>query len=85
MDVELLSTGARQAITKADGARIRPAASMGTYTVGPAHSRIKKFDLANGITPILPPLAPFETNQWPWTTTAVDGRGPSTLKEAMEK
>lgn len=85
MDVELLSTGARSAISNADGARVRPSASMGAYTAGPAHSKIAEFDKANGITPMLPPLAPFDSHQWPWITTTVDGQGPSTLGEAMEQ
>ena len=84
MDVELLSTSARNAIAQADGARIvRPGAAMGSYTTGPAHKRIAAFDKANGITPMLPPLAPFESHEWPWITTTTDGSGPSTLKQAL--
>lgn len=84
MDAELLSTGARDAITKADGARVvPPGAAMGSYTAGPAHERIADFDKANGITPMLPPLAPFESHEWPWITTTTDGSGPSTLKQAL--
>jgi len=84
MDVELLSTGARKAIQNADGAgTIRPGASMGSYTAGPAHKRIAAFDKANGITPLMPPLAPFETHEWPWITSTANGTGPSTLKQAL--
>lgn len=84
MDVELLSTGARNAIARADGARVvPPCAAMGSYTAGPAHRRIAAFDKANGITPMLPPLAPFESHEWPWITTTTDGSGPSTLRQAM--
>lgn len=84
MDVELLSTGARNALKAADGARvIPPGAAMGSYAAGPAHQRIAAYDKTNGITPILPPLAPFESHQWPWITTPLEGTGPSTLQEAM--
>ena len=57
MDVELLGTGARDALTR--------------------------FDKANGITPMLPPLAPFESHEWPWITSSANGRGPTTLQQAL--
>ena len=38
---------------------------------------------AIAITPMLPPLAPFERHEWPWITTATDGSGPSSLQQAM--
>lgn len=85
MDVELLSTGAREAITRQDGARVPMAASQGSYAVGPAHARIRAYDVANGITPMLPPLAPFHSQEWPWRTVASEGEGPETLQESLEQ
>jgi hypothetical protein len=36
-----------------------------------------------GIDPLLPPLAPFYSNDWPWRTDPTKGKGPSTLEEAL--
>lgn len=36
-----------------------------------------------GMTPVLPPLAPFYSNDWPWRTDPTKGKGPSTLEEAL--
>ncbi len=35
------------------------------------------------MTPLLPPLAPFRSNDWPWRTDPTKGKGPSTLEEAL--
>jgi hypothetical protein len=34
-----------------------------------------------GMTPLLPPAAPFYSNEWPWKTDAKKGRGPKSLEE----
>ncbi len=34
-----------------------------------------------GLKPLLPPLAPFYSNDWPWKTDPTKGKGPSTLEE----
>jgi hypothetical protein len=31
--------------------------------------------------PLLPPLAPFRSNDWPWKTDPAKGKGPATLEE----
>jgi hypothetical protein len=36
-----------------------------------------------GMTPLLPPQAPFYSNDWPWRTDPTKGKGPSTLEEAL--
>lgn len=38
-------------------------------TVGSAHKRIAAFDEVNGITSMLAPIDPFETNEWHWITS----------------
>jgi hypothetical protein len=34
-----------------------------------------------GIKPVLPPLTPFRSTEWPWNTDVKKGKGPSTLEE----
>jgi hypothetical protein len=34
-----------------------------------------------GLKPLLPTLAPFRSNDWPWKTDPTKGRGPATLEE----
>jgi len=34
-----------------------------------------------GLEPLLPPLAPFYSNDWPWKTNPAKGKGPSSLEE----
>jgi hypothetical protein len=34
-----------------------------------------------GMKPLLPPAAPFYSNEWPWKTDSKKGKGPSTLEE----
>jgi hypothetical protein len=34
-----------------------------------------------GMKPLLPPLAPFHSHDWPWKTDAKKGKGPSSLDE----
>ena len=34
-----------------------------------------------GMKPLLPPLAPFYSNEWPWKTDSKKGKGPKSLEE----
>ena len=34
-----------------------------------------------GMTPLLPPAAPFYSNEWPWKTDPKKGKGPTSLEE----
>ncbi len=34
-----------------------------------------------GMKPLLPPAAPFYSNEWPWKTDPTKGKGPRTLEE----
>ena len=34
-----------------------------------------------GMTPVLPPAAPFYSNEWPWKTDPKKGKGPTSLEE----
>jgi hypothetical protein len=34
-----------------------------------------------GLEPLLPPLVPFRSNDWPWKTDPTKGKGPATLEE----
>jgi hypothetical protein len=79
MDVELLSTGARDAV-KSEVARRVPASS-GAYTAPAGHDRIRDEAEQRGIEPLLPPLAPFHSQEWPWRTEEASGEGPKTLAE----
>ena len=79
MDVELLSTGARDAV-KSEVARRVPASS-GAYTAPAGHGRIKDEAERRGMEPLMPPLAPFHSQQWPWRTEEAEGEGAKTLAE----
>ncbi len=37
-----------------------------------------------GLKPLLPPLAPFHSQEWPWRTDASQGSGPKSLREALK-
>ncbi len=37
-----------------------------------------------GMKPLLPPLAPFFSNDWPWKTDPSKGKGPASLEEIAE-
>jgi hypothetical protein len=80
MDVELLSTGARDAVA-AEMARRVPA-SGGAYMVFSGQDKIREEARARGLEPLMPPLAPFHSQEWPWRTDPTQGEGPSTLAEA---
>jgi hypothetical protein len=36
-----------------------------------------------GMPPLLPPLAPFYSNDWPWRTDPTKGKGPSSLEDVL--
>jgi hypothetical protein len=84
MDVELVSTGSRDAIAKNEAGQIRIPASAGAYTVFSGRKAITEAAKKLGFTPLMPPLAPFHSQEWPWRTSAKDGEGPSTLQQALE-
>lgn len=80
MDVELLSTGARDAVASEVSRRVP--ASGGAYTVFSGRDTIVEEAKRRGIEPLMPPLAPFHTQQWPWRTEEAEGEGPRTMAEA---
>lgn len=49
---------------------------------GGARAAIEREMAARGRTAVLPPLAPFRSNDWPWKTDASKGTGPSRLEDA---
>lgn len=79
MDVELLSTGARDAVANEMARRVP--ASGGAYMVFAGHDKIVEEARARGLEPLMPPLAPFHSQEWPWRTDAAQGEGPQTLAE----
>lgn len=48
---------------------------------GGARGAIVKEATRRGMTPLMPTLAPFRSNDWPWKTDPSKGTGPSTLEE----
>jgi hypothetical protein len=83
MDVELLSSGGRDAVTSE--VHRRTPASDGVYATAPGHAQIAQEARERGLEPLLPPLAPFHSHNWPWRTDGADGAGPSTIAEAYEQ
>jgi hypothetical protein len=79
MDVELLSSGARDAVT--DEMERRVPASSGAYTVFSGRDQIVEEARQRGLEPLMPPLAPFHSRSWPWRTDAAEGEGPSRLED----
>jgi hypothetical protein len=79
MDVELLSTGGRDAVAQEMAKRVP--GSGGAYTTFSAHRKIVEEAKKRGLEPLMPPLAPFHSQEWPWHTHAEEGRGPKTLAE----
>ena len=79
MDVDLLSTGARDAVANEMARRVP--ASGGAYMVFSGHDKILEEARMRGLEPLMPPLAPFHTQEWPWRTDAAQGEGPKTLAE----
>ncbi|MDO8308226.1 MAG: hypothetical protein Q7V58_07700 [Actinomycetota bacterium] len=74
MDSELLSTGARDAIAAGVAQRASSADPSGLSQVAAEAS-------SRGMQPLLAPLAPFRTWEWPWRTRTDTGVGPTTLAE----
>ena len=37
-----------------------------------------------GLKPLIPPLAPFHNQGWPWHTDPGEGSGPKSLREALK-
>jgi hypothetical protein len=79
MDVELLSTGARDAVASEMARRVP--ASGGAYMVFSGHDKVLAEARALGLEPLMPPLAPFHSQEWPWRTDPTQGEGPKTLAE----
>jgi hypothetical protein len=48
-----------------------------------ARAAIEREMASRGQEPLLPPLAPFRHNDWPWATDAAKGTGPARLEEAV--
>jgi hypothetical protein len=48
---------------------------------GGGRKAIEQETMKRGMKPLLPPLAPFHSNDWPWKTDPTKGRGPATLEE----
>jgi hypothetical protein len=48
---------------------------------GGARQAIEREMKKRGRQPILPPLAPFRSNDWPWKTDASKGKGPARLED----
>jgi hypothetical protein len=48
---------------------------------GGARKAIEQEALKRGMKPLLPPLAPFYSNDWPWKTDPTKGKGPSRLED----
>jgi hypothetical protein len=81
LDVELLSTGARDAVAKEMARRVP--ASGGAYAVFSGRDKVVEEARARGLEPLMPPLAPFNSQEWPWRTDATQGEGPKTLAEVQ--
>jgi hypothetical protein len=47
---------------------------------GGGRKAIEKEAAKRGMKPLLPPLAPFFSNDWPWKTDPTKGKGPSTIE-----
>lgn len=79
MDVELLSSGARDAVAAEMAKRVP--ASGGAYMVFTGRAKIIEEARKRGLEPLMPPLAPFHSQEWPWRTHAAEGGGPKTLTD----
>jgi hypothetical protein len=74
MDVELVSNEIE-----------RPAPSArGGSTVSSSFTVIEEECAKLGLKPLLPPLAPFHSQEWPWRTDASQGSGPKSRREALK-
>lgn len=81
MDVELVSTGARDAVANEMSRRVP--ASGGAYMVFSGHDKVLQEARARGLEPLMPPLAPFHSQEWPWRTDDTQGEGPKTLAQVQ--
>jgi hypothetical protein len=74
MDVELVSNEIE-----------RPSRSgSAASTVSSSFTVIEEESRKLGLEPLLPPLAPFHSQQWPWRTDSSQGSGPKSLREALQ-
>jgi hypothetical protein len=62
----------------------RPPAPRGSSRVSSSFTVIEEECAKLGLKPLIPPLAPFHSHQWPWRTDASEGSGPKTLREALK-
>jgi hypothetical protein len=62
----------------------RPPAPSGSLRVSSSFTVIEQECARLGLKPLIPPLAPFHSHQWPWRTDASEGSGPKTLREALK-
>src|ERR1700683_2739355 len=48
---------------------------------GGGRKAIEHATAKRGMKPLLPPIVPFHTTDWPWKTDPAKGKGPATLEE----
>ena len=72
MDVELVSN------------EIERPAPGGGLTVSSSFAVIEEESKKLGLKPLIPPLAPFHNQGWPWHTDPSEGSGPKSLREALK-
>lgn len=48
---------------------------------GSARKIVESEDAAHGVTPVLPPLVPYDTHEWPWKIDPHSGTGPGLMEE----
>jgi hypothetical protein len=61
-----------------------PPAPRGSSRVSSSFKVIEEECAKLGLKPLIPPLAPFHSHQWPWRTDTSQGSGPKTLREALK-
>lgn len=61
----------------------RVPASGGAYMVFSGHDKVLQEARARGLEPLMPPLAPFHSQEWPWRTDDTQGEGPKTLAQVQ--
>ena len=59
----------------------RVPASGGAYKVFAGRAKIIEEARERGLEPLMPPLAPFHSQEWPLRTHPEEGEGPKTLAE----
>jgi hypothetical protein len=63
----------------------RPArAPQGAPRVSSSFTVVEEECARLGIKPLIPPLAPFHSQHWPWRTDASQGSGPKSMREALK-